>query len=346
METRVRIALVGTTLSDLGSELRALPSGPEVREFADVFAEAAALREFRPQSLFAVVDPAEQELTGALRVLRAQHPELGIGLVAGPETERALEPVARRLGARLLTRPWLPGQPAAVLSHLLQGSDRPAEEVFQDLARGIADEVNNPLLVASGHLQLLEALVPQGDAALRPALAAVREGMDRIRAAVDRLRLLSRAATVPQRRTAVDLHTLALAAAAEAVPGMPVLREPDHGPILALVDEQTTRAALGALAGLSREFRDSGALVHWVVSRFPDAARLRMRLAGAAFATWRLPATFEPWFAARALRGTTHGLALPLAQALATAHGGEALARRLPDQAVAIDFLLPAPVRT
>lgn len=210
-----------------------------------------------------------------------------------------------------------------------------------DLARGIADEVNNPLLVASGHLQLLEALAPAGDASLRPAIAAVREGMDRIRAAVDRLRLLSRAAAVPQQRTALDLHGLAAAVAAETAPGMPVLREPDAGPIRVLLDEQTARPTLTALAGLCREFRDSGALVHWIVSRFAGCARLRLRLTGPAFATWRLPATFEPWFAARALRGTTHGLALPLAQALVLAHGGEALARRLPDQAVAIDFLLP-----
>lgn len=346
METRVRIAVLGTELSDLARDLRMLPSSPEVREFGGLFTDANALREFRPRVLFATIDPAEPECTGALRVLRAQEPDLGMCLATTAHAEPGVEPIARRLGARLLTRPWLPGQPAAVLGHLLLGSDRPAEETFQDLARGIADEVNNPLLVASGHLQLLDALVPPGDVALRPALAAVREGMDRIRAAVDRLRLLSRAATPPQRRALVDLHALAVRAVADAAPGMTVLGEPDVGPAPVFADEETTRAALTALAGLCREFLDTGALVHWTVSRFPGCVRLRLRLAGPAFAQWRLPATFEPWFAARALRGTTHGLALPLAQALAVAHGGEALARRLPDQAVAIDFLLPAADRT
>lgn len=346
MEPRVRIALVGTNLAELGSAFRALPSGPDVRDFADLFADAAALREFRPQVLVAAIEPAQPEVAGALRVLRAQEPGLGLGLVADADTEPALAPVAQRLGARLLTRPWLPGQPAAMLAHLLGGSDRPAEEVFMDLARGIADEVNNPLLVASGHLQLLEALASAGDASLRPAIAAVREGMDRIRAAVDRLRLLSKAATPSRERTVLDLHALATAAAADGAPGMPVLREPDMGPIRVLLDEPTARAALGALAGLCLEFRESGALAHWVVSRFAGCARLRLRLAGPNFAGWRLPATFEPWFAARALRGTTHGLALPLAQALTLAHGGEALARRLPDQAVAIDFLFPVAEQT
>lgn len=346
MEPRTRIALLGPNLADLAAEFRALPSGPEVREFHSPFADAHLLREYRPQALLVALADGESDLPGALRMLRSQEPELGLALVCEAAGEPALEPLARRLGARLLARPWPPGQPAHLLRHLLAGSDRPAEEVFHDLARGIADEVNNPLLVASGHLQLLDALIGNGDTALRPALAAVREGLDRIRAAVDRLRLLSRAATVPQRRTAEDLCDLATVSAGDAAPGLPVLREPDAAPIRVLVDAETSRAVLAALAGLSGEFRASGTLVHWIVSRFPGAARLRLRIAGPACAPWRLPATFEPWFVSRVLRGTAHGLALPLAQAFFVANGGEALARRLPDQAVAIDFLLPAADRT
>ncbi|MEY4674682.1 MAG: hypothetical protein RL148_2466 [Planctomycetota bacterium] len=346
MEPRARIALLGDDLADLATELRSLPSGPTVREFRGLFEEAGALGEFQPDAVFASGACCDAEGLGALRMLRAQHPDLGVCLTGHAASEPVLEPMARRLGGRILTKPWLPGQPAAVLRHLLCGSDRPAEEVFQDLARGVADEVNNPLLVASGHLQLLEALVDPKDASLRPTLSALREGMDRIRAAVERLRLVNRAASAPQQRRALDLHALAVAAANEAAPGMPVLREPDATAVPVLLDEDVARPALVALASLCREFRDSGASVHWVVSRFPGSARLRVRLAGTAFAHWRLPATFEPWFAARALRGTAHGLALPVVQALTLSHGGEALARRTPDQAVAIDFLLPSPDRT
>jgi hypothetical protein len=68
--------------------------------------------------------------------------------------------------------------------------------------------------------------------------------------------------------------------------------------------------------------------------------RLRLRLGGKAFAGFRLPRTFEPYYLNRVLRGSSHGLSLFLVQTVVHAHHGQALARRLPDGAIAIDLLL------
>lgn len=137
MEPRARIALLGDDLDDLASELRSLPSAPSVKQFRGLFEDAVALREFQPDAVFATSSCCDNEGLGALRMLRAQHPDLGVCLTGPAASEPLLEPLARRLGGRILTRPWLPGEPAGVLRHLLCGSDRPAEEVSTTWREGL-----------------------------------------------------------------------------------------------------------------------------------------------------------------------------------------------------------------
>lgn len=72
-----------------------------------------------------------------------------------------------------------------------------------------------------------------------------------------------------------------------------------------------------------------------------DARRLRITAAGPALATWTLPASFEPYYPNRAMRGHGFGFGLFLAQSVVLGHRGQATARRRPDGSLQLDFLWP-----
>lgn len=344
MERPVRIAVVGPVDEHLAGDLRRLPLRPEVRPLSSLVADSEALMRFQPDLLLLAFDDAAAEEIGAARLLQRLWPSLGVVVVAAPDRELAMAPVATRLGAGLLVYPDAPGQLAATIEQVLHGGDRPRPELFVDLAHGLADEINNPLMFASGHLQLLRASF---DAARerdrRDQVDAALVGLGRIQASVDRLRLLSQAADGPRRRQTVDVTALlagAIARRREGEPAATVSMPPGahevHG------DQDQLGPALAAIVQFADELAGVGTASHLRLERLPAALRVRLVAAGNAFASWQLPHTFEPYYPQRALRGHSHGLGLFLAQTVVLGHKGQATARRLPDGSLQFDFLLPA----
>src|SRR5262249_11759274 len=146
MDPPVRIALAAIDDGRLLEALRALPLRAETHVRASLYDGIEALVALRPDVLFVGVGPDDGDLPGALRLLRGLLPGLGLVLVAPAALELQAAPLGERAAARLLLVPFTQGQLAAVLELALTGSNRPAADVFLDLAHGVADEVNNALL--------------------------------------------------------------------------------------------------------------------------------------------------------------------------------------------------------
>ena len=342
MDRPVRIAVIGPVDDRLVGDLRRLPLRPEVRQCASLTADSEALARFQPDLLAIAlpVEPAEE--IGALRLLRQLWPALGVLLVVTAEREVAAAPLAQRLGSRLLVHPDAPGQLAGALEQALGGSDRPRADAFVDLARGLADEINNPLQFVSGHLQLLQASfegAPERDR--RDRVRAALSGIERIQVSVDKLRLLAEAANGPRQREAVDLGALLLAAMAarSSAAHVAVHIEPSSHAVTG--EPNQLGEAVQALVRFADELVIAGASAQLQLSALPSACRLRLTANGGLLAGWQLPHTFEPVYPSRALRGQSLGLGLFLAQTVVLGHRGQALARRLPDGAIQLDFVLP-----
>ncbi len=345
MDRAVRIAVVGVVDERLLDELRDLPLRPEVRRFRSLFGDAEAIAKSHPDLLLAQLAGETAEDVGALRLLRQLWPNVAVLLVTTADREFSQAPLAARIGAALFVPNAKPGQLAAAIEQALHGGDRPPVETFLDLAHGIADEINNPLLFASGYLQLLRAsLDPVAERDRRDQVDAALDGLDRISASVDRLRLVSEATNGPHRRGDVDLAAL-LTEAVQARPARAAATATlaiAPGPHAVLGDGAQLAAATAAVVGFADELAAIGAPTHVQLDPLPGARRLRLTADTSALRDWQLPLTFEPYYPNRALRGHGQGLSLFLAQTVVLGHKGQATARRLPDGALQIDFVLPA----
>jgi signal transduction histidine kinase len=327
-------------------DLRSLPSRPEVRHFPSLFGSAGELQPFAPHAAFCLLGSEPLEEAGALRLLRSLVPGLTLVLVAPVERELQVQPLCLRLGAGLLLMPYGPGDVAAVLEQALAGSDRPREEVFLDLARGIADEINNPLMYVSGYLQLLAAGVdPQREKDRYDQLTFALSGVKRIQAAVERVRLLARASGGLRQQGAVDVLALlhkGVGEMADAGRMVPWVSEPEQAAFGVRGETELLEPAVAAMCRVAGELQELGCNVHLLLSKLDTAVRLRLQVSGPGTLSWRLPRTFEPYYLSRILRGTSQGFGLFLAQLVTLAHRGQATARRLPDGSLALDLWLPA----
>ena len=341
MERAVRIAVVGPVRDQLVSDLRALPLHPDVRRFASLYGETEELARLQPDILVVQFGAEPAEEVGALRLLRQLWPNLAVVLVTEVTAEVAQAPLAARIGALLLVHPGKPGHLAATIEQALLGSDRPHADVFLDLAHGMADEINNPLLFLSGHLQLLRAgMHPQTERDRVDQLAAALDGVQRIAGSVDRLRLLSAASNGPKHREPVDLGELLAAAARPTGTGCPL--DQPTAPCVVHGDREQLTAAVTAIVRFADALVESGTPARLALESTAGAVRLRLVTGGSAFGQWRLPLTFEPYYPSRVLRGQGHGLCLFLAQTVVLGHRGQAVARRLGDGSLQVDFVLPA----
>jgi len=343
MDRPVRIAVVGPVDEKLVGDLRQLPLRPEVQHVSSLVDDTEILTRFQPDMLLVQFCDPPDETVGAVRLLQKLWPSLRVAVVTSTGRELVTAPIATRLSAHLITYPDTPGQLAAALEQMLHGGDRPRPELFVDLAHGLADEINNPLLFVSGHLQLLRATMtgPQGQSHQDQVDAALT-GIKRIQTAVDRLRLLSQAANGPKISETVDLSALVTHAVSE--------RQRDSnaasittppGPQLVTGDREQLALAVTAIVRFADELAQVVTDSHLQLSSTEEAHRLRVVARGAGLAMWQLPNTFEPFYPQRLLRGHSQGLGLFLAQTVILGHRGQATVRRLQDGAIQLDFLLP-----
>ena len=310
---------------------------------AALVSDTEMLMRFQPDLLLVQFGEAHDEDVGAVRLLQRLWPALRVGVITTTGTELASTPIATRLSARLIVYPDTPGHLAAVLEQMLHGGDRPRPELFVDLAHGLADEINNPLLFVSGHLQLLRAAFDaQTESGRRGQVDAALAGLQRIQASVDRLRRLSDAADGPQRRGPVDLAALiAHAVAQREADGNNASVTTPAGPQVVQGDRDQLELAILAIVRFADELAKI-AQSHLQLAATEGALRLRVVARGQGLATWQLPNTFEPFYPQRLLRGQSNGLGLFLAQTVVLGHRGQATVRRLQDGALQLDFLLPA----
>jgi len=343
MDRPVRIAVVGPVDDKLLGDLRRLPMQPEVRPMASVVSESEALMRLQPDLLLIQLGDEPGEDIGAVRLLQGMWPALRVAVIATTGEEIKLGPIATRLSAQLLVYPDTPGHLAAALEQMLHGGDRPHPELFVDLAHGLADEINNPLMFVSGHLQLLRAsLDSKLKESQRDQVDAALTGLKRIQSSVDRLRLLSEAANGPAHNENVDLVALVTRAVAE--------RQPDaeaatvtmpKGPQLLRGDREQLTLAVTAIVQFADELAEAVASSQVQLIATDKAYRLSVTASGQGLATWQLPNTFEPFYPQRMLRRQSHGLGLFLAQTVMLGHRGQATVRRMPNGALQLDFMLP-----
>lgn len=337
--TRTRIAVVAAHETDLGARLGALAHPLLVRRYDDLYADAAAIHRFDAAALFVVAHSVGDEEAGALRMVQALQADLSVVLVCDPDDEVQQRALASRIGAAILVTPFSSGQLAAVLDSAVASTPRPSAEALLDLARGISDEINNPLMFVDGHLQLLQRTLQ--DEAHRPGLEQVemiREGLERIRRTMERVRLLAQAGDADTSRQPVDLGRLAhhlaassLAVTAPTVPDSAVVRG-DAELLAALLDHLGRVAAALLEAGGDARLQIAAGPGNVVITALVDARSLP---------TWQLPRTFEPYYLTRILRGTPHGLSLFLVQVIAQTHGGRAMARWTQSGELALEVELP-----
>ncbi len=340
MPPSARIAVVERAQSGIAERLGVLPNRPDVRSFADLYEDFEAIRRFAPNLLLVDAEPLAQEDLGALRLAARAVPGLATILVAPREREVELAATAEVLGAQLLLRPFETADLAAVVAAATPGGPVTAPGTFLDVARGISDEINNPLLFAAGHLQLLEAMLDErADATPLAQLRAIKEGLDRIGTTMAKIRLLGEARSARGPRKPVALAELLRSAAADLLGGVTVAEGLESVPVLA--DERLLRAALEELVAVGHELASRADSVRLELDPADDNLRVRLLLRGLDVPDWQLPRAFEPYYLNRILRGTTRGLALFLVQTIVHAHGGLALARRCADGTVAMDLLLP-----
>lgn len=343
MESPVRIAVVGTVDDRVVGDLTALPLRPEVRRWQTVCGDTDALVRFQPAVLVVALGPDAAEEIGALRLLRRLWPDVGMLLLGTSAREVADGPLAQRLGARLVVDPSAPGRLAEAIEQAFHGSGRPRNDVFVDLARGVADEVNNPLMAVAGQLQLLRGgLDPATESTRRDQVTAALAAVQRIQAAVDRLRLVAQAAGGPRRPKDIDLAgPLGAALAARGTAPAAMALAIDDGRHVVRGDKEQVEAALTAVANFAVDLTTAGASCALRLDTLPGGERLRLTATGPGLLTWALPTTFEPYYPNRALKNPGFGMGLFLAQTVVLGHRGQATARRLPDGSLQIDLVWP-----
>ncbi len=333
MTPAARIAVVWVSSLPNVSVLQALAAlspAPTIQSFADLIRDAAGIAGFRPDLVLLAHDAPGPEDVGALRLLRALVGDFAV-VVAAPE---AAQPAARDVAARLAGPCLRLPSPANVLvsaiDAALQGPTSAEHHALFALTQGIADEVNNPLQVALGHLRLLEE---DFDAAA-PQLAkvdAIRRSLQRIRGTLRRAQVLQRAHQRSDAFVPVELAPLV----AEVAPHAAAPRASVRG------DAELLRHALRELLAVGRDLALADQAVGLDMTVDPGRATVRLQVATVKLADWQLPRTFEPYYLGGLLRGTSHGLSAFTIQVVAEAHGGRALARRRQDGGLVIEVQLP-----
>jgi signal transduction histidine kinase len=333
---RARVAVVSAADTDLPARLGALAHPLLVRRFADLYADASSIHRFAPAALFLSSPDLGEEEIGALRLIHALLPDLGAVLVCDAAREVAVRELADRAGAATLAAPYTDGELAVVVDAATASAPHPSAEALLDLARGISDEINNPLMFVDGHLQLLQRSLqaPEQRRELEQ-VERVRDGLARIRGTMDRVRLLAQAGSAGGTPEPIDLGLLATALAGQMVS----VSAP--APAVVRGDRQLLTALVAQLARVAAALAEVGGAPHLEVRPSALSVALVALVDTRGLPQWQLPRTFEPYYLTRILRGTPHGLGLFLVQVVAQRHGGRATARWTNAGRLALEVELP-----
>ncbi|MHC5064410.1 MAG: ATP-binding protein [Planctomycetota bacterium] len=320
MEHARRVAVIQARGGDLPTRLRRVSPQPDVRSFEDLYLAAKEVLEFRPELLFITdADLLESDL-GALRLLKSAIEDLELFLMVAGEGEVAARALADRLDASVLVEPCSERQLASLIQDpgaRLQPSN---PEYFLDLARGLSDAINNPLLFASGHLQLLGLRHDEPED--REQIQAIGSALAEITEAVEKLTYLGQRQSGRRVLLLRDLLQEALQAVS-----LPLEVQEPEGLETAAVwgDRDQLLLAFKECLSLGAELSEN---LQIGIRAQEKGLQVEMVLQGDFVKDWQLPRTYEPYYASRAMRGSKHGLALFLAEAIIHKHGGIALVDR------------------
>lgn len=194
------------------------------------------------------------------------------------------------------------------------------------LAAGVAHEVNNPLSIITGRLELMQASA--ADDATRACLGELIEEGFRCKAIIDRLLQLSRGPS--GERTRVRLDTLARSAV-DSIRALPAAagRElsVEAAPATATADAGELRQVIVNLIINAINFTAPGQAISLAVRAAAGRAEIEVRDGGIGMNAEELARLFEPFFSTRrntssdSPRGT--GLGLAISRAIIDAHGGQ-----------------------
>lgn len=326
-----------STLPDL---VASLAEPVEFLPLADLASGFVELVDFEPEVMLVDGMP-NAETVGALAVLRSSAPQCAIVVAVDPADDLRASALARRLAARVVQAPL----DVALLLGLLGRARAPLEvvgpELFEDLVAGIADELNNPVLAALGNVQLLAATAAQDDVTRR-YVAAATHALERAQAVLDRMRALTRSREVAGGERPADLAVV-LADELRRLP--PVdrdrIRVQRLAPVEVLVPAAELAEVFGPLIACALALTAPTRRLSLRLVRGRRSARLDLRLAVGAGVGLRVTELFRPYHVQRALRGSSHGLTLFLAQGRLRACGGSATARRRSDGSLEMRFRVP-----
>ena len=341
-----RIALVSETESALWGEVGTLPSAPVLRRFQDLVGEADDLRRFGPRLVILRKSQLTAEDVGAWKLLHSLIPEATALAIVDGANLIAAQAIANPASLQVLGEPLAKGELADAIERALAPAPTLALDLLLELARAIADEVNNPLLFVSGHVRLLrESLDKERDKDVFARVLGVAENVVRIEATMNKLRTLVRAAGGTRQRQRLVFATLLREVLAKDGDSAKLSCEaviPDELASATMFgDPALLGAAIRQLATASRELARDLQTLTLVVGPAERGLRLRVEFQPKELVAWDLPRDAEPWTLFRAVRGSAAQLSFLVVQAIAVAHGGSATLLRRPDERIVIELALP-----
>lgn len=334
MSSQVRIAVISTASPPVQQQLQALPSQPVVQVFSELFTDAAAIHAFAPRVLCLEHGPGFQQNLSALKILSTLIPDLAVVVLCEEAAAPGLEKACQDLQVLVVTRPYTLTELHQAMTKALTGRPGVDAESYLQFVQGICDEINNPLMFSSGHLQLLESrLDPHSDQAALAQVKAIRTGLVRIDGTMRKVSNMSRASQGDRMHEEFTVENL-LALSEEQIHGADLglaIECPDELRGLAIRgDIALLASALFSLAEVGIEIQadnPGGLTMH--VSQSDQLLDVHMLVENAHLQAWELPKAFEPYHLNRILQGTTLGLNLFLVRLVCQAHDGDAVASRL-----------------
>ena len=215
-----------------------------------------------------------------------------------------------------------------------------------ELVAGVAHELNNPLTVILGTVEVLAEDVPE---ALRPRLQFMQSSVDRARRTVQSLLTFARRAPIERKRvdladllekvlaiTGPDLRLFHVTVQKDVEPGLaPVWADATQLQQVLLNLVTNAKQALAAVDGerrLSITMRGAGA----------DQVRIVIEDTGPGIPPDLLPRIFDPFVSTKGAHGT--GLGLSISYGIVREHGGQIIVESGPAQGAR--FVIDLPVGT